>query len=142
MKRAMAAAMAAALMVCLWACVCAAAEVERMTNEELLADYTAIMREIETERAALEDERAWMDEQRAKREFDDRIYDELARIVDKRMAQVDERERVLLREMALVEAQRARLAKAERTPVRRYTIKDPLIKRHLAQKIHRYWWND
>lgn len=117
-------------------------DVQMMTNEQLLADYTALAREIAEEREALADERAWMEEERSRRAVDDRLYDEMAAIIDKRLALLEKREAKLAKEIAQAEADRARFVEQSRIPVRRYTIKDPLIKRDLDKKIHRYWWLD
>lgn len=132
---------ASAVLVAAMCCPCAAEEA-RYTKEDLLSEYRSIIREIERERDALADERAWMEEERSRKEVDDVLYGEMARIIDKRAAAVDALAARLERERALLEAERARAAERERTPVRAYSIKDPLIKRDLDIKIHRYWWLD
>lgn len=115
---------------------------EEFSNARLLQEYRSIVTEIALQRAALEDERAWMEEARARKLYDDRLYDELAAIIDKNFARLKVAEQAIKKQMAWLEAETQRIIKIERTPRRARTIKDPLIKAELNKKIHRYWWLD
>lgn len=117
----------------------ASEDVREMSDESLLERYVELARTIELERAALEDERAWMEEERSRREVDDRIYDELAVIIDRHVALLDARIAELEARERINEAERAKIAREKSTPVRRYTIRDPLVKRDLEEKIRKYW---
>lgn len=132
----------ASVLLCFAACGAAGAADDVHVRETVLSEYRAIIAEIERERDALADERAWMEEERSRKEVDDRIYDELAVIIDRRMELLRFAEAKLEREIKLAEAERARMIELERLPRRAYSIKDPLIKRDLDIKIHRYWWLD
>lgn len=131
-----------AAFVLVLAALAAAPAFADITNEELLREYRDTLRQIELERQALADERAWMEEDRARREFDDRVYEELAAIVDRSFARLNDQEAALKREIELLRREQERFDAQTRVRVRRYTIKDPLIKRDLEIKIHRYWYLD
>lgn len=131
-----------AAVIIAFAALAAAPAYADITNEELLNGYRDTLRQIELERQALADERAWMEEARARREFDDRIYEELALIVDRSFALMNEQEAAIKHELEMLQRQQERFDAQSRMRVRKYTIQDPQIKRDLEIKIHRYWWLD
>lgn len=144
MRKYIAALLFAASFVCTsaWADIRYEDAPEEFSNARLLQEYRSIVTEIALQRAALEDERAWMEEARARKMVDDRIYDELAVIIDKNFARLELAEKAIKKRLAWVESEEKRIIGAESTPRRARTIKDPLIKKELNKKIHRYWWMD
>ena len=111
------------------------------STESLLAEYVAILKRIEAERAALEDERAQIAADRWKKALDDRLIDEFVVLVDRSMARLEAEEKRLEAERAWIEREKEKLIRAQGTPVRRATIEDPLIRAGLHEKIFRYWGN-